>query len=147
MTTRTWSKGQKGLRQPLPYPPVHITRFQKIYKDLQMLSLNKQAKTTQEMPQNVTNCFRVSKSKTDFIWFWKCLAVLQCFTISSKEFQKRESIICELIHTLVTCAPVSTVRFALSIAGFRKAFDELALVSLSIVAGKTPKPMIWNIQL
>ena len=83
MILRTWSKGQKAwdnhaLKKVSTNTETYPTNKQKTH------ITNKQKYTRHAPKWNQL----YSDSKTDFSWFRKCLVVLQCLTVLSKEFQK-----------------------------------------------------------
>ena len=84
MILRTWSKGQKCLRQSCPNKGYN--NYTETYQNIHYTHTDK---NTQEHTRHAPKWNQLySDNKTDFSWFRKCLVVLHCFTVLSREFQK-----------------------------------------------------------
>ena len=82
MILRTWSKGPKGLKQSC-----RNKDFKKYTETCKHTLCTQTEKNTQEHNRHAPKWNQLySDGKTDFSWYRKCLVVLQCFTVLSREF-------------------------------------------------------------
>ena len=106
MILRTWSKGQKGLRQSCPNKG--FNKYTETYKNSLYTHTDK---NTQEHRRHAPKWNQLySDNKTDFSWFRKCLVVFTLFYSFVQRIPKRRSTISNWLYDFLQLETTLTLK-------------------------------------